>query len=234
MVGKSIEEPRSNGPPFAEFRRSRPTRVGTIRQTASSGRRHTDKPAGSRLLDGLQAIGVARCSRDGRHWRHQRVVPVALQGSAQDGVLPFYGFQRGLLKQVLPLRRTVWGWRGVRVGETSNLGLVQTRSTRRLAEPLQAITQVDASSDEEVLVSSNRGKRVVPRTDSELPATVPASPGVLSAGLLPEHEFPTTSRKFVGTCAHESAIHRQSGAARVAGSFRLGSEEILRSEKIGI
>ena len=56
------------------------------------------------------------------------------------------------------------------------------------------VTQVDASSDEEVLVSSNRGRRVVPRTDSELPATVPASPGVLFAGLLPEHEFPTSGQ----------------------------------------
>ena len=34
---------------------------------------------------------------------------------------------------------------------------------------------------------------MVPRTDAELPATVPASPGALfAAGLLPEHEFPTS------------------------------------------
>ena len=170
------------------------------------------------MLDGLQAIVVARCSRDGRHWHHQRVVPVAFQGSAQDGVLPFYGFQHGLLKQVPPLRRTIWGWRGVRVGEASNPGPVQTRSARRLAEPLQdttqdsvrvdvsttrrrrlrlralprswdsdsdldgpvqtqvrrsqrscPVTQVDASSDEDFLVRSNRGRRVVPRTDGEWP-----------------------------------------------------------------
>ena len=38
-----------------------------------------------------------------------------------------------------------------------------------------------------------RPRRVVPRTDAELPSTVPASPGVLVAGgLLPEHEFPTS------------------------------------------
>ena len=46
---------------------------------------------------------------------------------------------------------------------------------------------------DEVLVHSNRGRRVVPRTDVELPTTVPASPGALVAGgLLPEHEFPTS------------------------------------------
>ena len=46
---------------------------------------------------------------------------------------------------------------------------------------------------EEVLVHSNCGRRVVPRTDVELPATVPASPGALfAARLLPEHEFPTS------------------------------------------
>ena len=34
---------------------------------------------------------------------------------------------------------------------------------------------------------------MVPRTDAELSATVPASPGALfAAGLLPEHEFPTS------------------------------------------
>ena len=35
-----------------------------------------------------------------------------LSRSSQDGVLPFHGFQHGLLKQVPPLRRTVGGWRG--------------------------------------------------------------------------------------------------------------------------
>ena len=105
---------------------SRPTRVGTIHQTASKGRRHTDKPAVSRMLDCLQAIGVERCSRDGRHWDHQGVVPVSFHGCPPDGVFPFHGFQHGLLKQVPPLRRALWGWRGVRVGEASNLG-PQTR-----------------------------------------------------------------------------------------------------------
>ena len=202
------------------------------------------------MLDGPEAIGVARCSRDGRDWHHQGVVPVDLQGCAPDGVFPFHGFQHGLLKQVPPLHRTLWGWRGVRVGEASNPGPVQTRSGRRLFESLQdtvqenvrvdvstarrrrrrlralpwswdsdsepdetaqtrqarrsqrscPITQVDAPSDEEVLVRSNRGRRVVPRTDGELPATVPASPGALfAAGFLPEVETSGTqhSRRHV-------------------------------------
>ena len=37
-------------------------------------------------------------------------------------IKPFHGFQRGLLKQVPPLCRTVSGWRGIRVGEASNPG----------------------------------------------------------------------------------------------------------------
>ena len=36
--------------------------------------------------------------------------------------------QCGLMKQVPPLHRTLWGWRGVRVGEASNPGPVETRS----------------------------------------------------------------------------------------------------------
>ena len=59
-------------------------------------------------------------------------------------------------------------------------------------EPRQArrsqrsvITQVDASSNEEFLLRPNSGRHVVPRTDGELPTTVPASPGALYvAGLL--------------------------------------------------
>ena len=44
---------------------------------------------------------------------------------------------------------------------------------------------MDAPSDEEVLVRSNSGRRAVPRTDGELPATVPASLGALfAAGIL--------------------------------------------------
>ena len=79
--GGSIEEPKIHeiggyGPPFAEFRRSRSTCVGTIRQTASSGRRHTYKTSRiSPWLDGLQAIGVTRCSRDGRHRPLSRSCP---------------------------------------------------------------------------------------------------------------------------------------------------------------
>ena len=41
--------------------------------------------------------------------------------------------QCGLMKQVPPLRRTLWGWRGLRVGEASNPGPVETRSARRSA-----------------------------------------------------------------------------------------------------
>ena len=37
------------------------------------------------------------------------------------------------MKQALPLRRTLWGWRGVRVGEASNPGPVEARSARRSA-----------------------------------------------------------------------------------------------------
>ena len=45
--GKPIEEPKfheigGDGPPYAEFRGSRATRVGTIRQTASSWRKHSE------------------------------------------------------------------------------------------------------------------------------------------------------------------------------------------------
>ena len=71
--------------------------------------------------DGLQTIGVARRTRDGRDWHHQGVVPVAFQRNTQDGVLPFNGFQHGLLKQA------------PRVGEDSNPGPVETRSARRSA-----------------------------------------------------------------------------------------------------
>ena len=50
-------------------------------------------------------------------------VPADLQGRASDGVFPFHGLQHGLLKQVPPLHRAVWGWRGVRVGELRSLDL---------------------------------------------------------------------------------------------------------------
>ena len=50
---------------------------------------------------------------------------------------------------------------------------------------------------EELLVHSNHDRRVVPRTDAELPSTVPASPGALVVGrLLPEHEFPTSDTQY--------------------------------------
>ena len=140
----------------------------------SAKRRHTDKPAGSRLLDGLQTIGVARCSRDGQHRNHQGIVPVDLQGSSQNGVLPFHGFQHGLLKQVPPLRRTVWGWRGERVGEASNPGPVQTRSTRRLAE-LQDTSQDNVRVDVATTRSRRRRRRPLPwswDSDSDLDGPV--------------------------------------------------------------
>ena len=99
--GRSIEEPKfheigGDGPPFAEFRGSRSKRVGTIRQPVNSWRRHTD-------WDGLQAIVVARCSRDGRE--SSRSCPNFFPGSGQDGVVPFNGLQHGLLKEVPPFRR---------------------------------------------------------------------------------------------------------------------------------
>ena len=86
---------------------------------------------GFAIVKNTDCLPRLRHSRDGRDWHHQRVVPVAFQRSTEDGVLPFNGFQHGLLKQVPPLRRTLWGWRGVRVGEASNPGPVETRSARR-------------------------------------------------------------------------------------------------------
>ena len=115
------------------------------------------------------------CWRDGRHRHHQGVVPGALQGSSQDGVLPFHGFQHGLLKQVPPLPRTVWGWRGVRVGEASNPGPVQTRSTRRLAEPLQDTTQERVRVDVATTRKRRRRLRALPwswDSDSDLDGPV--------------------------------------------------------------
>ena len=74
------------------------------------------------------------------------------------------------------------GLSGCRVGEASYPGPVQTRQARRLERSFPC-TQVDASSDDEALVRPNRGRHVIPRTVGELPATFPASPGVLlSAG----------------------------------------------------
>ena len=46
------------------------------------------------------------------------------KGALRMECFPFHGFQHGLLKQVPPIHRALWGWRGVRVGEASNLGLV--------------------------------------------------------------------------------------------------------------
>ena len=95
------------------------------------------KPAGSRGLVGLQTIGVARCAGDGRDRDHQRGHTVACKGGCPIGGFPFNGFQHGCVKQVPPAHRFRCGWRGVRVGEASNPGPVQTRSSRRLAETIQ-------------------------------------------------------------------------------------------------
>ena len=124
-------------------------------------------------------------------------------------MLPFHGFQHGLLKQV-PQVGVAYGserlqtlglskheapadWQNHHrtqnrkkqewISDSDLDGPVQTQVGR--SERSCPVTQVDASSGEEVLVSSNRGRRVVPRTDT-------ANPRVFSAGLLPEHEFPTS------------------------------------------
>ena len=105
-----------------------------------------------------------------------------LQDTAQDSV----STTRRRRRRLRPLLRS-WD------SDTEPDGPVHTPQARR-SQRSCPFTQVDASSDEEVLVRSNRGRRVVPRTDAELPATVPASPGALfAAGLLPEHEFPTSN-----------------------------------------
>ena len=92
-----------------------------------------------------------------------------LQDSAQDSV----STTRRRRQRLRPLP---WSWDSV----TEPDGPVYTPQARRSQRSCPC-TQVDASSDEEVLVHSNRGRRVVPRTDAELPATVPASPGGLFA-----------------------------------------------------
>ena len=63
--------------------------------------------------------------------------PVACKGGSQNGGFPFNGFQHGHVNQVPSAHRFRYGWRGVRVGEASNPGPVQTRSSRRLAETNQ-------------------------------------------------------------------------------------------------
>ena len=80
------------------------------------------------------------------------------------------------------LRPLPWSWDS----DTEPDGPVHAPQARRSCP----CTQVDTSSSEE---HSNHGRRVVPRTDAELPSTVPASPGALVAGgLWPEHKFPTS------------------------------------------
>ena len=219
-------QPNVNGNRFAPLAsRRRPASSGAIRAALRDGE-----------------IGGVRPPRSHHRSRGAGVIVATQLGSdtdADDELLSSVPEDlHGLLKQVPPLRRTLWGWRGVRVGEASNPGPVQTRSARRLAEPLQdtvqdsvtvdvstsrrqrrrlralpwswdsdsdldepvhtqvsrsqrscPITQEDALSDEEVLVRSNRGRRVVSRTDGELLATAPASSeAVFAAGFLPEVE----------------------------------------------
>ena len=87
-------------------------------------------------------------------------------------------------------RSARYGLRGVRVGEASNPGPVHTRQARKFQRSIP-VTQVDVSSDDEVLDRPNRGRHVVPRTNSEVPTTVPASSyALVAAGLCSECEFP--------------------------------------------
>ena len=96
-----------------------------------------------------------------------------------------------------------YGLRGVRVGEASNPGPVQTRQARR-SQTLIPVAQVDVSSEEEVLVRPNRGRHVVPRIHGEVPATVPASSdALLAAGLLCEFPAVATPRVLTSCTARE-------------------------------
>ena len=56
--------------------------------------------------------------------------------------------------------RPLYGMRGVRVGEASNPGPVQTRQARRLGRLEQ--------SDEEILVRPNSGRHVIPRRTGDV------------------------------------------------------------------
>ena len=82
------------------------------------------------------------------------------------------------------------GLLGCRVGEASNLALVQTRKLESFfsTRPRRRLgsTQVDSSSDTEFLVRRNSRRHVVPRTMrcgtvGEPDTTVPASPQALIA-----------------------------------------------------
>ena len=113
----------------------------------TSATRDPKWPAGSRRLDVFKTIQVK-----GRRAR--------------------YGRERGCQG----VRAT--GGRGVRVGEASNPGPVQTRQARGLERSNPIVpcrgfgsTQVDSSLDEEVLVSPNSGRDVVP--SGELVAYTP-------------------------------------------------------------
>ena len=70
-------------------------------------------------------------------WHHQRAHTVVCKGGCPIGGFPFNGFQHGCVIQVPPAHRFRCGWRSVRVGEASNPGPVQTRSSSKLAETIK-------------------------------------------------------------------------------------------------
>ena len=115
-------------------------------------------PARSRRLDVFKTIGVEGRAGDGRGGDCQGVGAIDGQRRSQDGIFPVHGFKHGEMTDFVCVLRPRWGWRGVRVGEASNPGPLQTRQARRLERSNPIVpgrglgsTQVDSSSDEELL-----------------------------------------------------------------------------------
>ena len=176
-----------------------------------------DRPSSRLQEDFVPHVQRRRCAMDGRSpSRHSgrdrcrqctrggKVVPghgICSHRLVNSNNDTFDGVQHSPVIDLWRVVRHQCGFQGCRVGEASNPGPVQTRQARRL-ERLIPCTQVDVSSDEEVLVRRNSGRHVVPRTVGELPATVLASPGTLvMAGLLPEHDNTQRSLRMGSTPA---------------------------------
>ena len=92
-----------------------------------------------------------------------------------------------------------------------------SRRRRRRLGPLPWSWDSDTEPDGPVQTHRHR-RCVVPRAAGELPSTVPASPGDLfSAGLMPEHEFPTSgtqlSRRRVLSVPEDVVDSLESGLA---------------------
>ena len=92
-----------------------------------------------------------------------------------------------------------------RVGEASNPGPVQTRQARRLERSNPIVpgrrlgsTQVDSSSDEELLVRPNSGRDVVPSSGELVAHTPPGSSEFRTSGTL-------RSRREVLTCVGDGS-----------------------------